>query len=82
MIYYKICTIIDKGHPVLALSENNKYITFRSLSEAGEKLKMDSKNIYRAIKRNGKSNNYKWYKLNSEEAQNILKIHKPLKIKF
>lgn len=67
--------IKDHGIKVLAVF-NNKYFIFNSYSSAGDFLKISPKRIAQSIARHGIAGGYKWFKLASIEAQEILKNDK------
>lgn len=66
--------IKDHGIPVLGLNNNNEYVMFDSYSLAGKFINLDSNSsqIGRSILRNGICRGYKWFKLDSEKAQEIM----------
>jgi hypothetical protein len=65
----------DHGKAVLGLSKDAKYIIFQSQTGAEESLGKRVGNISKALARKGCTAGYKWYLLNTEEAQEIMKIH-------
>lgn len=63
----------DRGKRILGFSKNSKYVIFNARSTAGEVLGTDGQNITSAINRKGSCKSYKWFTLDSEEAQEIIK---------
>lgn len=62
----------DQGIPILGLSDDNKYVIFPSHSKAGEIIERHHSGIKKAMDRKGKCGPYKWFPLDSDEAQKIL----------
>lgn len=56
----------------LGLSDKFEYVTFQTHKKAGQHISLDPSGIGKAMERNGVCGRYKWYNLESEEAQSIM----------
>ena len=57
---------------ILGLSANFEYVTLQNHRKAGEHIGLHRSGISKAMIRNGTVGGYKWYNLDSKEAQNII----------